>query len=258
VRTLRENSSWFEWTGSEHKVKLVEFCPKREQFDLFQNVSCKAISESKFACNTNISLITEGPVSQYQFKYQHKDTQGEDTVEYAEVDRSMKLMTGRVHEDDKKEAVRLICRAAFAHNSKNVIGAPMANYLVRNGLQFYFSHSFAYCPLQDIMKLHARGSVDGIAKYTPDGKIYFENAALHYLCHNAQLDGLSAAEFYSRYEVIYFGKTRTNKKKKRNAAKEEVYRMENDTGHFIHPSAKRLKNGTLQQATQAAREKNKA
>jgi hypothetical protein len=51
----------------------------------------------------------------------------------------------------------------------------MANYLVRNGSRFYFSHSFAYCPLQDIMKLHARGSVDGIAKYTPaDGKIYLK------------------------------------------------------------------------------------
>ena len=72
--------------------------PKRSTYNLLQHVSCKAVSESKFACDSNISLITDGPIGQYQFKYQLKGTQEDDTAEYAEVDASMKKDQSRLHD----------------------------------------------------------------------------------------------------------------------------------------------------------------
>jgi hypothetical protein len=95
---------WFTWHGSEHIQPLVEFLPKRNKYDLFQNVCCPAISHSKLCCNSNIKLITAGPLSQYQFKYQLKMTQKEDTADYEECLQSIKAMEGeRRHEADKKK-----------------------------------------------------------------------------------------------------------------------------------------------------------
>ena len=60
------------------------------QYDLFQNTSCRAISESAIACNTNLQLQTGGPLSAYQIKYSMKDTQKDDTSEYANVQQAVK------------------------------------------------------------------------------------------------------------------------------------------------------------------------
>ena len=62
IRTLEEKKPWFTWSGGWRDQALVEFLPRRSSYDVFQNISCKAISESKFSCNSNISLITDGPV----------------------------------------------------------------------------------------------------------------------------------------------------------------------------------------------------
>jgi hypothetical protein len=69
VRHVKENVPWFAWDGTEKQQPLIEILPKRNNYDLFQNVSCKVISESKLTCNSNVSIITDGPVGQYQFKY---------------------------------------------------------------------------------------------------------------------------------------------------------------------------------------------
>ena len=42
------------------------------------------------ACNTNANVITDGPIGQYMFKYQHKSTQKDDVAEYEHVDRAIK------------------------------------------------------------------------------------------------------------------------------------------------------------------------
>ena len=70
-----------------------------------------------------MSIITDGPIGQYQFKYLLKPTQDDDSADYAHVEQSIKSLAGRVHKDDRKEAIRLVCHAAFAHNKSNVIGA---------------------------------------------------------------------------------------------------------------------------------------
>ena len=68
-----------------------------------------------------------------------------------------KSLQTRVHKDDRSEAVRLTvtCRAAFAHNKGNVIGAGFASFLTRHDSRFYFSHGFQYCPLRDLTVMKA-------------------------------------------------------------------------------------------------------
>ena len=81
---------------------------KRGEFDGFQNVRCKGVSETKLTCNSNVALIFDGPLSQYIFKYMCKSTRNDDGAEFAHVSAAMKTATCRVHEDDVCEAVRLI------------------------------------------------------------------------------------------------------------------------------------------------------
>ena len=61
----------------------------------------EAISHSKLSCNSNIALVTPGPLSQYQFKYELKNTQDMDAAEFHESLKSIKAMQGRVHAIDR-------------------------------------------------------------------------------------------------------------------------------------------------------------
>ena len=234
IKTEHEGVDWFQWNGKKKLQPLVQFLPRRSTYDLLQNVSCKAVSESKFACNSNVSLITDGPIGQYQFKYQLKGTQEDDTAEYAEVDASMKKIQGRLHDDDKRESLRLICRAAFAHNKTNVISPPLASYLTRHASRFYFSHQFVYCPLRDIMRIHQNQDVQAYLRVQEDGGSYFENQALNYLCRPNELQNYSLKTFFETYEfcVVSAGKKKV-----------PVLPFEVDTGYFKHPSAKEVGRG---------------
>ena len=227
VNSVRDSSVWFQWTGEKKEQPLVHILPKRNRFDLFQNVSCAAISESKFTCNSNVALITDGPIGMYTVKYVVKDTTGDDVCDYKEVDASMKKMDGPKHQHEKAEAMRIICRAAFAHNKSNVISAAMASYLIRHDSRFYFSHRFAYCPLNDIIRLHNKQDVSGSVNFTPDGKSYFENAALHYLCRPDEVEDVSVKVFCEKYEVAYAPK----KENKDNP----VMPFKAETGFFLPP-----------------------
>ena len=201
IRYVKEDNVWFQWNGVEKQQPIIEVLPKRHSYDLFQNVSCKAISESKFTCNSNVSIITDGPVGQYQFKYQMKSTQDDDTAAYSLVEHSIKSLASRVHEDDGKEAARLICRAAFAHNKGNVIGPSLASYLTRHDSRFYFSHDFQFCPLRDLKKALNDEKISGTLVYSTNGR-FFENQALHYLCRPKELESLSPRQFYEEYYVL--------------------------------------------------------
>jgi len=248
VRTCIESVTWYEWNGEKREQPLVEFLPKRHPFDQFQNASCRVISESKLSCNSNVSLITDGPLGQYQFKYQMKGTQEDDSAPYKEVESSIKALASRSHEDDKKEAVRLICRAAFAHNKKNVIGPSMASYLNEHGQRFYFSHEFVYCPLKDILELLNQSGVHSVAKYNADGSVYFENQALHYLCRSNELEDVSVKEFFEEYHKVdlsFF------EKKRKRGDGDDVWPFEADTGHFKHPSTRKRKERASQNNTSA-------
>jgi hypothetical protein len=182
---------WYAWDGSAFNQPIIQILPKRRPYDLFQNVSCNAISQTKLSCNTNVSLVTDGPIGAYQHKYQLKPNRDDEQAEYATIEADMKKLKGRVHESDRSEALRLICRAAFAHNKSAVISPAFASYLLRNESRFYFSHEFIWCPLGDVIRLHNKQDVNALVKHCSDGASFFENSALHYLCRHKDLENVS-------------------------------------------------------------------
>ena len=228
-RSVTEQNDWFTFDGTKIWRPFIQLVPKRLPLNLFQNVSCPAISETKLACNTNIGVVTDGPIAMYQMKYQHKKNRKEETSNYEEVQAQIRAIEsgGRKYDDDKKEASRVLIRSSFAHNSANIIGPIMASYLTRNGSRFYFSHEFVYTPLNDVIRLLLNQCVTGKATLS-DGNLYFENKALDYLCLDPSLEGLNLRQFYEQYETA-------NGKKKGQT----FLRFQCDTGHFKHPSANR-------------------
>jgi Helitron helicase-like domain at N-terminus len=101
---VNNSNLWFDWTGAERIQPIIEVLPKHHTYNLFQNVSSKAISESKLTCNSNISNITDGPVGQYQFKYIMKSMQKDDCAAYSLVENSIKSLSSPLHDDNGKEA----------------------------------------------------------------------------------------------------------------------------------------------------------
>ena len=238
-RPSKKPTAWFDWTGKMSDATMFDIVPRRNQFDLFQNTSCRAISESAVACNTNLQMQTGGPVAGYQMKYTHKNTQKDDTSDYADSQTTMKKILcaelPRLHDDPKREAVRRIICASFAHNKQNVIGAPMAAHLLRYSERFIFSHKFAHLPIDDIIKLLIEGNVNATLRTDREGD-YFENQALHYLCRNPALSHLSAFDFYTKYDSVFITKA--------NRGQVLPYVT---TPHYAHPSIG--KQGTARQGS---------
>jgi AAA domain/Helitron helicase-like domain at N-terminus len=256
IETLKDCNDWYNFRGEPKEQRLVEILPRRRRFDAFQNTSCKPVTESKFACNSNVSTCVDGPVVMYQVKYNTKGTQCDDKAEYYSVELSIKKMGDTRKyldpDDDRKEAQRRIIRGAFANNSDTVVGAPMAALLVRWGTRFYFSHETVPCPVRDLIKLGLNLPVVSTATYHIGGeRTYWENQALHYLCRHEKLEELSPFEFYSQYEICYVKLPKAGKKRTRNGSrqkpideclKEGKYRFQADTGHYKHPSALKVGN----------------
>ena len=227
IRVINDSAPWYSWTGQKQPKNLYEIQPKRNYYDLFQNCSCSAVSESKLGCNSNLSVITPGPISQYQVKYETKGNQEEETAEFQEILKSMKVAlceSERKYEADRPEALRLICRAAFAHNKNNIVGAPLASYLTRNGSRFICSHNFVFCPLQDLSILLRNGKVNHAIGLDTARNVFFQNSALHYLCRPLLLETMSVFDFYEKYYI-------TSKKKKT-----PTNMLMHNTNFFNHPS----------------------
>ena len=227
VKTVLENATWYTWNGVDKKKHITEIAPRRAPLDELQNVSLPAISESKLTCNSNISLHSAGAIVFYVTKYITKWNQDDDTRDYNKVIETIQRMLSdtdseRAHNDDRKEAQRRILRASFAHNSTNVMGAPMASWLTRHDTRFLFTHKFAWCPLKDLARLLANKPVSYKVK---QGAGYAENSAVHYFCRNTSLESLNVFDFYSLYEVVHI------MKKNKDDVDEII-----PTWHFIHPS----------------------
>jgi hypothetical protein len=75
IRKIPTEVVWTYWNGNETVRPLYDIAPQRNVYDLFQNVAIKAVSESKMTCNSNVSLVTPGPLALYKTKYQTKATQ---------------------------------------------------------------------------------------------------------------------------------------------------------------------------------------
>ena len=164
-------------------MSVERLLAKHDTFDLFQNVCCVPISESKMACNSNVSFLFPGPYLFYTTKYHQKKTQKEDQAEFEAVKQTTQKMLseGSKHEHPRSEAIRRILCASFAHNSDNVIGCPMAARLKRTKTRFYFSHSFVDANLaQMVDALHGN---DFQVKIRFFGRMrIIEKQSFDYLC----------------------------------------------------------------------------
>ena len=231
IHVDKKKINWFLWDGNKREQPLCHIIPKRKDHDLFQNVCCPAISYSKLSCNSNVSLVMDGPIGQYQHKYQQKPNQKEETANYAEVEDEVKKFAGeRKHADDRPEALRRICRAAFAHNKRNIISPCFASYLTRNDSRFFYSHQFVFCPLKDLIRLHHDERIRGILKYTPSGESFFENVALDYLCRHEELEPLSIADFVEGFTSTYISL------KTEEEEDVEIYPFKPESNVYRHPS----------------------
>ena len=231
-----EQICWYTWDGTKTTKKMIEVNPRRGNFDEFQNVSCPVISESKMTCNSNIQMIAPGPIVVYCTKYSTKSTQKQETEEYgrvAQVSRKM-LSDERKHPEDKKEALRRVLRASFAHNKENVVGPSMASWLTRMGSRFLVSREFAWCPLRDLDQLLKKATLN-LTLRNCNGVNFFENCALHYLCRPDKLESVDAATFYTEYEVKFHAKKKSTDTDLEDS---NVIPFEN-TDFFSHPSYKK-------------------
>ena len=198
-----EPCAWFSWTGKSENRVFKDVLLKRKGADAFVNESCTAISQSKFTCNTNIQVVTPGPLAQYGIKYTIKKTQEEDLEEYEKVENIVgNVLSKTKHKDnDRKEGIRKVLAATFAHHKESVIGAALALHITRNKSQFMFSHKTVWCPHRDFKSVLQTNKIKTsvrIHKKTP----YFESHAMHYLCRPTELDHLSSKDFYEQYEVV--------------------------------------------------------
>ena len=205
-----EKLSWYKFTGEMQERHIYDVVHARGKYDVYQNNCCPAISHSKLTCNTNIGVLMNGPSGVYCFKYNTKDTQEDDVEEYDALSAAMKKTLSRNESldiSDTSTSVKRILSASFAHSNQNVISAPMASYLVRNGSRFIFSHETIWCPLRDIRRILHDENVGGSIAVN-GSQYFFVNSALHYLCRPKELEHLSPKVFYESYEVVK--QTRSN------------------------------------------------
>ena len=162
----------------------------------------------------------------YITKYYCKGNQKEEQRDFREVVRVTQkmILEGRLHEGDRSEAMRRILRSTFQHNTTNVVGAPMAAYLNRNGSRFYFSHDFAWCSLEDMVNvLEGR---DCRAKVKQLGKMRIvEKPCYNYLCRNHEYENMCLWDMVASFEVGFASKE-----------KELIIPFENNA-RWKHPSA---------------------
>ena len=208
LKTIIQNTStapqsWYLWNGTKTERNVKEICVERTEYNMFQNTALPHISYSKLTCNTNISFLLPGPVAQYCVSYTMKNTQKDETQEYELVRSATEKVLSKVKDNDTSRsiAIRTLLRTSFAHQSNNIVGAPMAAYLTRNPTRFYFSHSFSWCPLRDLKALLQGDKILPKVSFTQHNA-YFHCLALNYLCRPRALEHVSVFNFYTEYETV--------------------------------------------------------
>jgi hypothetical protein len=154
LETQTMKQPWYSWKGVNHPRSVLELNLKRSEYDIFQNVSCPAITYSKFTCNNNIAFLLPGPIAQYCTSYTMKNTQPDEVREYDLVQNACEKILSKVLDTDtpRSVAMRRLLSTTFTHQSNNIVGAAMASYLTRNKSRFYFSHDLVWCPIRNIEK----------------------------------------------------------------------------------------------------------
>ena len=244
VVDTKRTTEWYSWDGIKTLRTIFEPSPKRYKFDVFMNQSAPAIGRNKLLLgNTNCAILVPGAVANYVTKYVFKKTQEDDSKEYNGVSKRVEGSIKRIHErnlerkaaaqkDDisdterkkmnKSAALAATLSLGFSMSNSNVIGAPLAAYLLRNETRFKMSHSTKWVSMNDINTLLNDGSV----------KVFFQgnygnNHAYDYLCRPEQLEKVSVKDFYTHYVYL-----------KRQPTEENRGMPFINTAKFNHPSWK--------------------
>ena len=69
-----QNIKWYKWDGSYECRNVMEIVPKRNLYDAFQNVSIRCWNRTKFACNTNLTLLMPNMYSNIRIREHRKRT----------------------------------------------------------------------------------------------------------------------------------------------------------------------------------------
>ena len=144
----------FDFNGNKIERNKVSIEPRRRRYDVFTNSHCPVISESKIACNSNVSFIVNDRIAFYVSKYVSKNTQKDDNIDYENMFRCMiRRLAEKKYESTSSESISRALCCALAHNSKNVISATLAKYLIDVGSRFGSSHVVYNIPLNEIRKV---------------------------------------------------------------------------------------------------------
>lgn len=197
-----EIEEWYDFLGEKSSYFLYDIYAKRDEYDVFQNQSCKSISLSKLGSNTNSQLCLNGHMAMYITKYPTKSTQKEDESEYGNVLHYLRLrLADRRFEADCTEALSRAIGATIAHNSSNVVSAWLAKHLINQRSRFRFSHEIREVPNFSVQEqlIHGHCSKRQLKNYK--GNLYIDSSALQYLKRPASLEKESLTNFVLKYHV---------------------------------------------------------
>ena len=199
------NIAWYSWNGTSTNVHVQEMNLKRDAYDAFQNENCRAVTQSRICCNSNVTFVMNGRIGQYNFKYAIKGTEEEDTAEYEGVQegfqRANYKMQRSPEKSDVSKACSMVLTASYSHQKSNIVGAAMASYLTQRGSRFIFSHTSVWCPLQDIISLLQDKTISTSVRFA-GSTCFYSSFAMDYLCRPDSLDKCSVRDFFSEYEVL--------------------------------------------------------
>ena len=117
-------------------------------------------------------------ITQYTFKYHMKPNKKDETKNYTALNERMKEALAnnmQKHKQDCNKVLHLICLGAFAHNSKKVVGGPIAAWLIQHDKRFFSSHEDIYVPLSDLHRCLTNEKIDSQVQYTSNNDNYLEN-----------------------------------------------------------------------------------
>ena len=202
-----EGQDWFSYTGVCRKRRIIEIFPTIGGLDVCMNNYCPIVSQTKLACNSNVSVLVNGVHAFYVTKYATKKTQEEDKSEYEPMIRYVekRLLSSKFPDSNVSESMSRVIGACLAHNSKNVISATMAKFLINNNSRFGMSHTIYYVPLYDMKRILDSNYVMLTISKTivPGPKVhnYIEGSSLHYLFRPDNLECISLLEMIVKYEI---------------------------------------------------------
>jgi PIF1-like helicase/Helitron helicase-like domain at N-terminus len=202
-KTTEVTYHWYKWNGDLEHRSIYEISLQQNELDVFINASFPHICYSKMCCNTNIAIVIPGLIAQYLVNYTVKNTQKDDVAQYELLKDAVQKVLAKFCEGDSEfqVAIKRLLSATYAHQSVNIVGAAMASYLTRNGSRFYFSHSFTWCPLNDMHNIMTGNTVSALIYNLSSQQPFFHCQASHYICRPASLENVCAYDFFSKYEV---------------------------------------------------------